>query len=59
VTGIVLLTTDEEAPKEATSPSRRLARSSGPALSPKSRTKLELNPYAGLNGGGASAKLSF
>lgn len=47
VTGIVLLTSDDEGPKESA------ARHTAP------RYKLELNPYAGRTGGGANARLTF
>jgi hypothetical protein len=47
VTGIVLLTTDEEAPQE------------GRFKSAPRRAKLELLPYGGPKSGGANARLSF
>ena len=47
VTGIVLLTTDEDAPKE------------GAHKPPSKRAKLELRPYGGPTSGGASARLAF
>jgi hypothetical protein len=46
VTGIVLLTSDEEAPKET-------AKHAPP------KYKLEIDPYAGKTGGGARARLTF
>jgi hypothetical protein len=47
VTGIVLLTSDEEAPKEAAK------------LQRPSKVKLEFDTYAGKTGGGAKARLTF
>ena len=47
VTGIVLLTSDDEAPKESAK------------LKSPEKMKLELGGYAGKTGGGANARLSF
>jgi hypothetical protein len=47
VTGIVLLTSDDEAPKESAK------------LSPPSKLKFEFDTYAGKTGGGAKARLRF
>lgn len=47
VTGIVLLTSDEEAPKESAK------------LAPPSKVKFEFDTYAGKTGGGASARMRF
>jgi hypothetical protein len=47
VTGIVLLTSDEEAPKESAK------------LHPPSKLKFEFDTYAGKTGGGAKARLRF
>jgi hypothetical protein len=47
VTGIVLLTSDEEAPKESAK------------LQPPSKVKFEFDTYAGKTGGGAKARLRF
>jgi hypothetical protein len=48
VTGVVLLTSDDEPPPAATG-----------MLKPKAKARLDVTPYAGPKSGGATARLTF